>query len=196
MGGADSTREQRDGPGVEEVGEVEEAEVVAEPAPADLGEPAGGGGGQSADEPPSVEDLLNALEAVTAERDQYLTLAQGKQAEFENFRKRVMKQQADDVARAAGSLVETLLPVLDAFDYGVGHGDESLVPMRGQLLSVLEKEGLSRIDPVGEPFDPNEQDAVAHEAGDGGEPVVAETLRAGYRWKGRLLRPAMVKVRD
>ncbi|HUF32605.1 MAG TPA: nucleotide exchange factor GrpE [Acidimicrobiales bacterium] len=148
------------------------------------------------DGPPSVEDLLASLEAVTAERDEYLALAQAKQAEFENFRKRTMKQQADDVARAAGSLVEVMLPVLDAFDYGVAHGDESLVPMRGQLLGVLEREGLERLDPVGEAFDPNEHEAVAHEAGDGGEPEVAETLRAGYRWKGRLVRPVMVRVRD
>jgi molecular chaperone GrpE (heat shock protein) len=49
---------------------------------------------------------------------------------------------------------------------------------------------------VGEPFDPNEQEAVASEPGEGGDPAVAETFRAGYRWNGRLLRPAMVKVRS
>jgi molecular chaperone GrpE len=178
----------------------------AEAPPAGAGpEPAAGGGGNEApttggrppvDDAPSVEDLVSALESVTAERDEYLALAQAKQAEFENFRKRVMKQQADDVARAAGSLVEVMLPVLDAFDYGVAHGDESLVPMRAQLLTTLEREGLERLDPAGGSFDPNEHDAVAHEPGDGGEPVVAETLRAGYRWKGRLVRPAMVRVRD
>lgn len=192
MGEVDSTREQRDGPDEVEV-EVEvaaEGEVGEEPD-----EPEAPAAGEQ-QETPSVEDLLNALEAVTAERDQYLALAQGKQAEFENFRKRVMKQQADDVARAASGLIETLLPVLDAFDYGIGHGDESLPPLRAQLLGVLEREGLERIDPAGESFDPNEHDAVAHEPGDGGEPLVAETLRAGYRWKGHLLRPAMVRVRD
>jgi molecular chaperone GrpE len=68
--------------------------------------------------------------------------------------------------------------------------------MRAQLLGVLEKEGLTRLDPTGEPFDPNEHEAVAHEPGDGGEPVVAESLRAGYRWQGHLLRPVMVRVRD
>jgi molecular chaperone GrpE len=189
MSGVDPTTEQRGG---SEPDEVDEAADRPDDAQADGGATAP----PPADEAPSVEDLLTALEAVTAERDQYLALAQSKQAEFENFRKRTMKQQADDVARAAGGLVESLLPVLDAFDYGVAHGDESLAPMRGQLLGVLEKEGLERIDPAGEAFDPNEQEAVAHEAGDGGEPVVAETLRAGYRWKGRLLRAAMVRVRD
>ncbi len=57
-------------------------------------------------------------------------------------------------------------------------------------------EGLERIDPAGAPFDPNESDAVAHEDADGeAGPVVSEVLRAGYRWKGRVVRPAMVKVR-
>ena len=56
------------------------------------------------------------------------------------------------------------------------------------------RRGLERIDPAGAAFDPNEADAVAHGDGDGG-PVVAEVLRPGYRWKGRVLRPAMVKVK-
>jgi molecular chaperone GrpE len=143
-----------------------------------------------------VEDLLGELEAVIAQRDEYLALAQAKQAEFENFRKRMMKQQAEELARASSKLVEALLPVLDAFDYGVAHGDDSLAPMRAQLLGVLEREGLARLDPTGEAFDPKEHEAVAHEPGDGGEPVVAEALRAGYRWQGHLLRPVMVRVRD
>jgi molecular chaperone GrpE len=106
-----------------------------------------------------------------------------------------MKQQADHLAQAAASLVEKLLPVLDALDAGVAHGDGSVEPMRAQLLGVLEKEGLHRIDPAGSSFDPNEHEAVASEDGDGDEPTVAETFRAGYRWNGRLLRPAMVRVR-
>jgi molecular chaperone GrpE len=145
---------------------------------------------------PTVEELAAELEAVIAQRDEYLALAQAKQAEFENFRKRMMKQQAEEVTRAASKLVEELLPVLDAFDYGVAHGDDSLAPMRAQLLAALEREGLVRLVPDGAPFDPNEHDAVAHEPGDGDVPTVAETLRAGYRWQGHLLRPVMVRVRD
>jgi len=146
---------------------------------------------------PSVESLISDLEAVTARAEEYLNLAKSKQAEFENFRKRMMKQQAEEVSRASGRLVENLLPVLDAFDYGVAHGDGSLAPLREQMLLALEKEGLARIEPKeGEPFDPNEHDAVAHEPGDDKEPVVAESLRAGYRWQGHLLRPVMVRVRN
>jgi molecular chaperone GrpE len=145
----------------------------------------------------TVEDLLGELEAVIAQRDEYLALAQAKQAEFENFRKRMMKQQTEEVARAASKLVSALLPVLDAFDYGVAHGAGSLAPMRDQMLVALEKEGLTRVEPAaGDAFDPTEHDAVAQEAGEGGDLVVAESLRAGYRWQGHLLRPVMVRVRS
>jgi molecular chaperone GrpE len=122
-------------------------------------------------------------------------LAQSKQAELENLRKRVAKQQADEVTRRTASVVRSLLPVLDAFDYGVAHGDESLKPLQSQLLGVLRSEGLERVGEVEAPFDPEQHEAVAHEPGDGDEQVVAEVLRAGYRWQGHLVRPAMVRVR-
>jgi molecular chaperone GrpE len=147
----------------------------------------------------TLEALLADLERVTTERDAFLALAQRTQAEFENYRKRASRQVADDVARETGRLAEAILPVLDAFDYAAAHGDDggaAVGALREQLLGVLAKEGLVRLDPTGEPFDPTEHDAVAHEPGDGGEPVVAETLRAGYRWQNRLLRPAMVRVKD
>lgn len=147
------------------------------------------------DGPPSVEDLLGDLERVTAERDEYLSLAQSKQAELENMRKRMMKQQADEVTRRSASVVKSLLPVLDALDSGIGHGDESLRPLRAQLLGVLGQEGLERVGDDEAPFDPEQHDAVAHEEGDGGPQLVAEVLRAGYRWQGHLIRPAMVRVR-
>ncbi|MGD9798810.1 MAG: nucleotide exchange factor GrpE [Acidimicrobiia bacterium] len=157
----------------------------------------------------TLEELLADLERVTAERDELLGVAQRTQAEFENFRKRAARQLADDVARESGRLVESVLPVLDAFDYAAAHraagadgGGEpgpdadAVAALRDQLLGQLAKEGLERLDPLGGPFDPTEHEAVAHEPGDGGEPLVAETLRAGYRWRSRLLRPVMVRVRD
>ena len=65
--------------------------------------------------------------------------------------------------------------------------------IHAQLLAVLEKHGLERIAADGEPFDPNEHEAVMQDDG-AAEPAVAETMRAGYRLKGRVLRPAMVRV--
>ena len=133
------------------------------------------------------------LDQLARERDEYRELAQRIQADFENYKKRILKQQTEHLERAAETLVDKLLPVLDTFDLARAHG-EGLDQMHTALLEVLAKEGLERIDPVGEAFDPNEHDAVAHEEGEG-DPAVCEVMRAGYRWKGRVLRPAMVKVR-
>jgi molecular chaperone GrpE len=107
------------------------------------------------------------------------------------------------VVRATGDLVARLLPVLDAFDLAQAHfADTSteealaLSQARAVLLDTLAKAGLERLGEVGEAFDPQMHDAVAHVEGDGdGEQVIDEVLRAGYRWKGGVLRPAMVKVK-
>jgi molecular chaperone GrpE len=144
----------------------------------------------------SVEGLVEALEAVTAQRDEYLATAQRTQADFENFRKVSQRRLEDEVHRSVGALVDQLLPVLDACDGAVAHGATEVAPIASALLGALAKEGLTRLDPIGEPFDPAIADAVAHEPGDGGDHVVAEVLRAGYSWRGRVLRPAMVKVTD
>lgn len=135
------------------------------------------------------------LASLAKERDELRSLAQRLQADFENYRKRVVKQQEDTVARAAEGLVERLLPALDTVDLAVAHGGgEAVEQIWSALFDVLAKEGLERVDPQGQPFDPNEHDAVMHEPGDG-DPEVVEVMRAGYRWKGRVLRPAMVKVK-
>jgi len=131
---------------------------------------------------------------IARERDDYLDALKRLQADFENYKKRILKQQTEHLERAAESLVEKLLPVLDTFDLARAHGGDGLDQVQGQLMAALEKEGLERMDPLGKPFDPNESEAVAHEVGDGG-PVVSDVMRTGYRFKGKLLRPAMVKVK-
>ncbi len=137
--------------------------------------------------------VLEDLSKLAAERDDYLDQLRRTRADFENYRKRMLRQQTEHLERAAEDLVEKLLPVLDNFDAALAHG-QGFDQVYASLMSVLEKEGLERIDPAGKAFDPTEADAVAHEAGDGG-PVVAEVLRSGYRWKGRVVRPAMVRVK-
>jgi len=150
------------------------------------------------------------------QRDEYLDALQRLQAEFENYRKRMTRVADDAATRAAGDLVVKLLPALDAFDYAHAHfadaeSDEAkaLAQTRGLLLGALAKEGLERIDPIGEEFDPNAHEAVGQvpaeadsaAAAEGavpshaGEPVVAEVMRPGYRWRGAVVRPAMVTVR-
>jgi molecular chaperone GrpE len=144
----------------------------------------------------AAEALEVDLELLLAEREQYLDAYRRAQADFENYRKQAQKRQDDAVVRALGSFVEKLLPVLDACDAALAHGATEVEPVLAALYGALGKEGLERIDPKGAPFDPAEAEAVLHEPAEGGEQVVSEVLRAGYRWRGRVLRPAMVKVTD
>ena len=151
----------------------------------------------------AVTDVVDERSEIERQRDDYLDALQRLQAEFENYRKRVVRTSDDAVVRATGDLVARLLPVLDAFDLAQAHfavalSEEALAltQARGLLLDALAKDGLERIDDVGVTFDPQIHDAVAHVEGNGdGEQVVDEVLRAGYRWKGGVLRPAMVKVK-
>ncbi len=164
-------------------------------------QPSGYGDGDVAD----VDDLGDMgadvpagldIDVLVAERDQYKDLAMRLQADFENFRKRTANQAAHDVDRATGRLAEAFLPVLDAAEAAyLGHPDE-VGPLLNAMLGELKKHGLEMIDLEGKPFDPEIAEAVAHEPGDGGDVVVAEVLRSGYTWRGRTLRPAMVRTRD
>ncbi len=186
---------------LEEVPEETAASTAGHAEPAEPAEPADGGGPAGPVAPPEadapVEAEVDLLAQALRERDDYLDALRRLQADFENFRKRTAKQQADVSARAAESLVEKLLPVLDIADLAVAHGaGEEVKQVWAALLDALEREGLERIDPAGGGFDPTRHEAVAHEPGDGaGEQSIAEVLRAGYAWKGRVLRAAMVKVR-
>jgi molecular chaperone GrpE len=154
---------------------------------------------------PSSDDATEAFDDRSEserQRDEYLDALQRLQAEFENYRKRMTRATDDAATRAAGDIVVKLLPVLDAFDYAQAHfadaeSDEAkaLAQTRGLLLAALAKEGLERIDAADVAFDPQVHDAVAHDETDNVQgPIVEEVLRAGYRWKGVVLRPAMVKV--
>jgi molecular chaperone GrpE len=132
---------------------------------------------------------------LAAERDEYLDALQRVQAEFDNFKKRTARERTELTQRAHAQLADRLLPVLDACDAAISHGASDVEPIYKSLLDVLEKEGLERMTPEGEPFDPTRHEAVMHEPGDGNDPVVIEAMRTGYSWKGQVLRPAMVKVR-
>jgi molecular chaperone GrpE len=144
----------------------------------------------------TVETLVSDLERVTTARDEFRDAYQRAAADFDNFRKQAQRRLDDEVARTSGALVDRLLPVLDACDAAVSHGAAEVEPIAAALLAALEKEGLVRVDPVGEVFDPTVADAVVHEPGAGGDHIVSEVLRPGYTWHGRVLRPAMVKVTD
>jgi molecular chaperone GrpE len=144
----------------------------------------------------AAEALEVDLELLLSERAQYLDAYQRAQADFENYRRQAQRRQEEAVVRSLGTFVERLLPVLDSCDAALSHGANEVEPVLTALYGALKKEGLERIDPKGAPFDPTEAEAVVHEPGEGGEQVVAEVLRPGYRWRGQVLRPAMVKVTD
>ena len=136
------------------------------------------------------------IHQLAAERDSYRDIAQRLQADFENYRKRASTQMAAETDRATARLAEALLPVLDATEAAYLRHPDEVGPLLNVLLGELRKQGLESIELLDQPFDPNLAEAVAHETGDGGEVVVAEVLRSGYRWNGRTLRPAMVRTRD
>jgi len=135
------------------------------------------------------------VQALLVERDSFKDIALRLQADFDNYRKRVANQQADEVQRATGKLAEALLPVLDACEAAFVQHPAEIEPIFNLMLGSLKKLGLEAMHLQGQPFDPNLADAVMHEPGDDGEPVVSEVLRSGYTWHGKVLRAAMVKVR-
>jgi molecular chaperone GrpE len=165
--------------------ELLEAAAVAEEDPAEV---------HGMDEERFVDGTVGRSD-LAAERDEYREALQRLKAEFENYRKRVDRDRQAERERAAEGLVGQLLPILDACEAATGHGEAGVEPIHKQLLDLLEREGLELLLPIGEAFDPNAHEAVLHEEGDGGDPVVVEALRTGYAWHGRVLRPAMVKVR-
>jgi molecular chaperone GrpE len=151
-----------------------------------------------------LEEERDPMVVLKSERDEYLLALQRTQADFENYRKRIQRMQEEQSARAASALVNKLLPVLDTLDLAQAHQTESsaqsddakaLTAARSMLLDVLGKEGLERVDEAAVPFDPVVHDAVARTEGDGGPEVIDVVLRSGYRWRGQVLRPAMVSVR-
>ena len=176
-------------------GEPVVAEIESEPDAArgepEAGEPA------DADEPaPEAAEQVS----VEAERDAYLADLQRVTAEFANFRRQTIRRNTEFVAQAAARLAEALLPVLDACEAAERQGVDGMEPVRSQLVGVLAAEGLEVLDGTDEPFDPTRHEAVMTAEPDDdpsagpAEPAVVEILRTGYAWKGRVLRPAMVKV--
>ena len=149
------------------------------------------------------EELARALDEARAQAASYLEDLQRLKAEFENYRKRMVKEQTSMIERASAAIVGRLLPILDNFELALMAADrtkdyESMVRgvemVYGELLEVLKREGLERIDSLHKPFDPELHEAVMHAEGEGDEIVVLDEMRPGYKLGGRVIRPAMVKV--
>jgi molecular chaperone GrpE len=205
-------RKLRDGGGTQEKGGVQAAPAAAgdgsaasQAASSSSGEKAAVSGDPSgatvSQEIPSIaEELAKAREEAAG----YLDDLQRLKAEFDNYRKRTIKEQSRLVENASVRLIAELLGVLDDFELAVAAAEETkdfermlkgVEMVYGELKEVLGAAGLEPIDAKGKPFDPMVHEAALEAPGDGsGVNVVSEVLRNGYKFKGSVLRPAMVKV--
>ena len=150
----------------------------------------------------AVAVVLAQLEESREEASRYLDDLRRVAADFDNYRKRTIREQAATLDRAAERVVRELLPVLDTFDAALGTAAETdterqllsgMINTREQLLAALEKEGLEVVPTLGEPFDPEIHEPVGAPGGTS-DLVVSSELRRGYRLRDRVLRPAMVML--
>jgi len=171
--------------------------AVHEGAPPEI-RPGGGPVPGTTEAEPS-EDLVGAR----ARASEYREHLQRLQAEFDNYRKRVLKEQTLAIEQAAEPVIRRLLEVLDDFELALMaaadkpdfdrflHGVELVY---AKLVDALHAEGLEAIDAAGAPFDPERHEALMQSGEGDGEPVVADVLRRGYTLKGRVIRAAGVRV--
>ena len=164
--------------------------------------------GGDSDPSDSSQDLAAAsaeaeIAKLASDLDELRQTLQRRQADFDNYRKRIEKERAEDNKRATARLIEALIPVVDGFEHALAAHREPQYEnyKRGfeliykQLLDNLTKLGLERIEPVGKPFDPHQHQAMdslettEHEDG-----TIVQVYQPGYVFHGRVLRPAMVRV--
>lgn len=155
------------------------------------------------DDPAEAQTLiLRELDEARQMSDESLANLRRVAAEFDNYRKRIERDQAENVVRASQRLVELLLPALDSFDAAIATDAqteseakmlEGMTGTRSQLTVALAHEGVEPIDAVGHPFDPALHEAVSVIPGEG-EQIVQQELRRGYTMRGRVIRPSLVIV--
>jgi molecular chaperone GrpE len=126
-----------------------------------------------------------------------------RQADFDNYRKRIERERGDDSKRTTARVVEALIPIVDGFENALAaHREAEYENYRKgfeliykQMLDNLAKLGVERIEPVGQPFDPHQHQAVDRaESADAADGTVLQVFQPGYLFHGRVLRPAMVRV--
>jgi molecular chaperone GrpE len=155
-------------------------------------EPGDAGPTEAADTPSAADEV-----------EEYREHLQRLQAEFDNYRKRTLKEQSRMLELASEPLVRRMLEVLDDFELALLHAEQQpeietflkgVELVFAKLVDVLRAEGLERIEAEGKPFDPELHEALMQTGEGDGEPVVAEVFRPGYTLKGHVLRPAGVRV--
>jgi molecular chaperone GrpE len=170
-------------------------------------DPEGPGVGETnfadAEAPPAGEpkQAAEAGEAVQDDAAKFLELAKRTQADFENYRKRMARENAAASERGAAKLAKELLPALDHLEIALksaeGHPEviKGFALVRDELLAALGKSGIQAFSPQGEAFDPNEHEAMAQQPAEDAESgTVLQVYQQGYRINGQILRPARVVV--
>jgi len=143
------------------------------------------------------------LGKLAADLDELRQTLLRRQADFDNYRKRIERERAEDSRRATARVIEGFIPVIDGFEQALGvHRDAAYENYRKgfeliyrQLLENVTKLGAERIDPVGKPFDPHLHQAMDRtETEDHVDGTILQVFQPGYVFHGRVLRPAMVRV--
>lgn len=148
-----------------------------------------------------IETLQKEIETREELVEGHLKMLQRLQAEFENYKKRAERERKEYIEKANADLILKLLSVLDDFERSLqvkspdlDSFKKGMVMIHKKFQNILEKEGLTPIDAVGEEFDPYYHEAVLAEVGDYQEDIIVEELEKGYMFKNRVLRPSKVKV--
>lgn len=169
------------------------------------GDGAGSGSASPAADPGSFSATeLQALLDRADKADEYLGLAQRKQAEFENFRKRAARETTAAQERGATKLAKELLPAVDNLERALQHApddddDHGFVAgvkhVHADLIAALQRAGIEQFSPQGEQFDPTQHEAIAQTPIEGADPgTVVEVYQRGYRVGETVVRPARVVV--
>jgi molecular chaperone GrpE len=150
----------------------------------------------------AADEALDPLARIEAERDEHLDQLRRLAAEFDNYKKRVAREQQEVRERAAERLIGDLLPVYDDLERAVAAFDQhetdaiadGVALVQRALWTLLEREGVSEIDPAGEAFDPHRHEALLSQPSDQPEGTVIEVVQRGFALGDRVLRPARVIV--
>jgi molecular chaperone GrpE len=187
----------------EEVVAEEDFSAAAPPHPGAAGTGETSFGDAEAPAASELAAVQSDLDDLTRERDNYLALAQRTQADFENYRKRMARENAAAVDRGMAKLAKELLPALDHLELALkaaeGHEDvvKGFAMVAGELQAALARVGIQAFSPRGEAFDPNEHEAMAQQPAEDAESgTVVEVYQSGYRINGAVLRPARVVVAE
>lgn len=164
---------------------------------------------KAADDPQEVgteeqaQKFVDALGRLQAEKDELMQTMVRRQADFENYRKRIERERDEDRRRGIERVLEDLLPVLDAFERALKAHDnpaydeykKGLTLIYQQLWNTAAKHGLEKIEAAGKPFDPRFHQAIERvETTEHAEGTIVEVLQDGYLFYGRVLRPSVVRV--